>query len=466
MVPDLTSLSLTSWAGIVAGGAIIGSCWRYIRMGVSWFGDLFVCRVYIKEDAARAVMTHVWSKGTPSPFGARIFGGVLGYVAPKKRMENIAYEDIMTDPKLCWWGRVPFVLKKGMTGKDGNNNGNLGLGGRHYNSILTLYFFRRSLDVEKIIIDATNEYNEQKRAISGNTNNRAKKRFSVNVLRNSSLSVGRNERSEGASLIGYDPESDTEIIESIRLGELRSLVWSPNDLSQAALENISPFECHPVSSEVSQKLEHIDRWLKHEDWFRSRGIPWRIGYLLYGETGTGKSTIVKNVALKYDLPIYSFDLASQTNESFSENWKKVMQNAPAIALLEDFDSTFSGRTNIAVQDKMRDGLTFDCLLNTISGVGASDGVILFVTTNHVQSLDSALGVARDEGGQSTRPGRLDHVIYVGPMLESERRRLAARILSDWPEIQDRVVKEGEGETAAQFQDRCAQLALQRWKELN
>ncbi len=171
---------------------------------------------------------------------------------------------------------------------------------------------------------------------------------------------------------------------------------------------------------------------------------------------------MRNVAVRHDLPVYTFDLGTYDNRSFAEDYKTVMQNAPAIALMSDIDAIFKGRINVAVQGKQREGLTFDCLLNTISGVGSSDGVLLFLTTNDLASVDPALGIPTNGGTHSTRPGRIDKVIRMGPMGESERRKLAAIILSDYPDLIDATVRAGEGEMAAQFQERCAQLALEHW----
>jgi len=106
-------------------------------------------------------------------------------------------------------------------------------------------------------------------------------------------------------------------------------------------------------------------------------------------------------------------------------------------------------------------LTFDCLLNCISGVKQADGVFLVVTTNHVDKLDPALGIP-DATGKSTRPGRIDKAIHLGLMAEPQRLQLAKHILSDYPELIAKTVEEGEGETAAQFQSRCAQLALSKF----
>jgi SpoVK/Ycf46/Vps4 family AAA+-type ATPase len=106
-------------------------------------------------------------------------------------------------------------------------------------------------------------------------------------------------------------------------------------------------------------------------------------------------------------------------------------------------------------------LTLDCLLNCISGVQPSNGVLVLVTANDFTKLDPALGV-RDHTGKSTRPGRLDACVHIGNLTKEGRYKIAKRILSDVPELVDRTVIEGEGETGAQFESRCSKLALDKY----
>jgi ATP-dependent 26S proteasome regulatory subunit len=113
---------------------------------------------------------------------------------------------------------------------------------------------------------------------------------------------------------------------------------------------------------------------------------------------------------------------------------------------------------------MRDSLTFDCLLNTISGVKNGDGVLLCVTTNSITDLDPALGIPNGINDSSTRPGRIDRAVELVDMQEPERRKVANYILKDCSVDIEQLLKNTNGETAAQFQSRCTSLALsQFWK---
>lgn len=465
---SLSDISLTSWAGIMAAGALLTTCWRYVRMAIGWFVDLFICKVALKDETARAVLAHVWSRGVPSPFGTRVFGGITTFVAPKRRIEAVAYEGVMSDPRLFWCGRTPILVKCGFGG--GNDSPNIGYSSGNAMPAM-IWFIRGTLSVDELLTDAITTFNRVRQDHeTTEISKRRVKRF--NVIRMHGKGAGHdgvNVLSTSKSpevALGNNSGNTDEILSQLRRGEVRTLIWRPEDLTERPAEETPPFLCHPVPETIMRSFEEIDIWLKSEKWFRQRGCPWYRGYLLYGPSGSGKSTIVRNLALRHDLPIYTFDLSTYDNQQFTADWRAVMQNAPAIALLEDLDCTFCLRENLATKGKQREGLTFDCLLNTISGVGSSDGVLLFVTTNHLESLDPALGIPDNGHGRSTRPGRINRAIHVGPMGEPERLKLATMILSDDTDLIEATVATGEGEMAAQFQERCAQLALARWNGRN
>ncbi|MEM1062852.1 MAG: hypothetical protein AAGJ97_11055, partial [Planctomycetota bacterium] len=104
------------------------------------------------------------------------------------------------------------------------------------------------------------------------------------------------------------------------------------------------------------------------------------------------------------------------------------------------------------------GLTFDCLLNELDGVRRADGLLLVVTTNHPEKLDPALGVP-DESGRSSRPGRIDRAIVIGPPDADARAAIVRRVLPDEPDAWYDLVRRGDGDSVAQFQERCAVEAL-------
>lgn len=132
----------------------------------------------------------------------------------------------------------------------------------------------------------------------------------------------------------------------------------------------------------------------------------------------------------------------------------MLEQVPCLALIEDIDAVFHGRENVAVASGP--ALTFDCLLNCLDGVQRSDGLLTVITTNHLEQIDPAIA---QPGLIGSRPGRIDRLIRLAGMDEAGRRKIARRVLRDHLAVVDEVCLEGADDTPAQFQERCARLAI-------
>jgi chaperone BCS1 len=140
-------------------------------------------------------------------------------------------------------------------------------------------------------------------------------------------------------------------------------------------------------------LADIKQFQESETWYNERGIPYHRGYLLYGQPGNGKSSLVTALASSLQYDICVFNLSS--NNMNDERLLDTMSCAPprSLILIEDIDCIFQQRKK--ADDK--ESITFSGLLNAIDGVVSSEGRVLFMTTNHISTLDPAL----------IRPGRVD-----------------------------------------------------------
>ncbi|KAF8891436.1 P-loop containing nucleoside triphosphate hydrolase protein [Mucidula mucida] len=208
-------------------------------------------------------------------------------------------------------------------------------------------------------------------------------------------------------------EKDSENRVGIYLADASYPRWQYNGARQK----------RPMSSIVLQPgvkdmlLADCIDFLQSEEWYAERGIPFRRGYLLYGVPGSGKTSLIHSLAGALGLDIFVLSLSSK---GMSDNTlTALMGGVPSrcILLLEDLDAAFTrgvsrdekstgAPTAPTAEEKEKDKkeeendgstLSLSGLLNSIDGVAAAEGRLLFATTNHIERLDPAL----------SRPGRMD-----------------------------------------------------------
>lgn len=137
-------------------------------------------------------------------------------------------------------------------------------------------------------------------------------------------------------------------------------------------------------------LKDVKEFFANEDWFKDRGLPFRRGILLYGIPGTGKTSTVHAIASELELPVYILLLSLKDMDD--SKLADMMSGLPkrCILLLEDIDCAFKSRTAEKKDDNNTSTITLSGLLNSIDGLFAPEGRLLFATTNHIEHLDPAL----------------------------------------------------------------------------
>jgi len=380
-------------------------------------------------------MDYCWANFKSSPLGIRRFQSGDYFIRSKNRWGSVASEG--TGKFITFWkGWRPLFISIN------DANGNKG-------DLTCLSFIRGTFNLEELIINATNAHDVLKHEKSSTTS-----RYYVRRC------FGRKKKQDGQpEMAGMADEAPKNPSQS---DGWKPLFYTKEDIGVPTSKK--PMDNLAYGRNVLGFYEEAKRWKESKDWFKEKGLNWRFGAGLFGPAGTGKSSLARALGQSLDMPIHSYDLTTMDNEELVDNWKNSLGESPCIVLLEDIDRIFDENKQIKTS-KDKSPLTLDCLLNCISGVQPSDGILVLVTANDVTKLDPALGVP-DPDGKSTRPGRLDRAVFVGILDEEGRYKIAKRILSDCLDLVDKTVSEGDGETGAQFESRCSKLALdQYWGRL-
>lgn len=172
-----------------------------------------------------------------------------------------------------------------------------------------------------------------------------------------------------------------------------------------------------IPYEDKKKLvDTINNFFASKEFYHKHGIPWNLKILLYGEAGTGKSSIVKMIASEWNRNI--FECTGGKNgrfipEAITDNKDCIIAplfsisdadkysfliNEPKIASMDEDD---------AKEEKLSYKQYFGNMINALDGIISGEGRIIIMTTNHIEKFSPTL----------LRPGRIDlqmEITYVVP----------------------------------------------------
>jgi hypothetical protein len=431
------------------GSAIIlgltTAAWGRVKQILARAASILIVSASVQGGAAAAVQAKCWSEFRRSPFGSRRYESCQSWVRPLARFQVVGFEKLGTDPVLFWKGLRPIFLSLEASADEAG-------GQSPQEGRLQIAFIRGTWKLDEFLVAALDRYNNSFSAARSSN-----RRFSVRRIFGS---LSRQKAGSGSGGKGGSQRSSVGASSAIEACEIRPLRWRSDELGSPLPLDHCAIDSLALPAAADEMVQELRRWKDSEAWYRTRKVPWTRGWLLFGKPGTGKTSLIRAVAQDFDLPIFIFDLASLNNRELQENWELMQQSAPCIALMEDLDTVFRKRVNCS--GDQGGGLTFDALLNCLSGIESADGVFKVATTNNIDELDSALGVPSFGDGQSTistRPGRFDRALELPALDDGGRKKVAARILGDCPWRIGDIVAAGKGDAGAQFVERCSQIAL-------
>lgn len=151
----------------------------------------------------------------------------------------------------------------------------------------------------------------------------------------------------------------------------------------------------------------VPNFINMKDWYRRHGLPYKLTAILEGPPGTGKTSLLRAIATEFDKNICTININDINDSGFAA----ALTNAPpsSIIAVEDFDSTSAVKSREVIRKDEGDGvfqfLSLSGILNALDGVSTLDDTMVFLTTNHLNSIDPAM----------YRKGRVDKIVHVGPL---------------------------------------------------
>lgn len=432
--------SPTWFIGAAAIIAALTAGWDYIKGIVMRLRALFVVKVDL-DTKGKAMLNHYFNAGgfTRSRICDRAFTSAQAFLVPKGKMNEILLEKVPSTPvayrrKGSIW---PMFFKHNDEGFNAHSS--------------ELVAIRGTVNVDNLLRDAERHYNE---SVVGSHcldpdqygDLHASSRFQLHrfVGKGSihrAMIMGKEQDSGGPAR--YETAMDKIMDGSIPLN------WKGGDIGISGSGTGKIMDLLYFPDEVWEIVNAARKWHASEDWYKRSGVLWRFGVFLSGLPGTGKSSLAKAIAQELDMPLCVMDIASMNNEELLGFWGEAVAKSPCVILIEDIDAVFDGRENCL--GEQGGGLSFDCLINCISGVETSEGVMLVVTTNSGSKVDSAL----------TRPGRLDMRVDLGTMDRTCRSNMAKRIVGELlPKMEvELLIDRYDEATPSEFQEACVRVAL-------
>lgn len=172
-----------------------------------------------------------------------------------------------------------------------------------------------------------------------------------------------------------------------------------------------------VDDAIKQRLVERFTWFNSaEHWHAARGIPWKLGIILHGPPGTGKTSLIHALASDFGHNIKYIKSLHGLGAAFMAGGKNdlfVIEDIDTMSGGLSRDGTTGADIHRGAAESGQRGSPMHEILNAMDGMQTPDGLKFIVTTNHIGRLDPAI----------VRPGRIDDVIEVGPLSLASARAM-------------------------------------------
>lgn len=204
--------------------------------------------------------------------------------------------------------------------------------------------------------------------------------------------------------------------------------WSKNNvINKRSIDSIA------MDEDFKKNIfDNINHFKSNREWFDNVGLPYKLTYLLHGKPGGGKTSLIKAIASEYEMNICVLNINAVTDRTIERAFALAPKNS--IILIEDFDSSNASKNrdddNV---DQKKGFLSITGILNSLDGINSLDDVIIFLTTNHLDHIDSAI----------YRSGRVDYILEIEELNPDVIRNYVQNLYPDF-DINKYEFKSGMG----------------------
>lgn len=197
----------------------------------------------------------------------------------------------------------------------------------------------------------------------------------------------------------------------------------------------------------------VDCFIKNKRFYEQHHLPYHLGIMLFGEPGTGKTSIISALSNRFNITPYyvkASDIWRMIEDDSNVRELLSQTNFIKMVVIEDIDTCEIVKREKTDNEKIRHDIVREIstmidedvpervstslsdFLNLIDGCGCLENVIWVFTTNHIESIDPAV----------LRSGRVDHKYYIGYATDETfskfMRHHFSRAVPDKRHVKDKV----------------------------
>lgn len=177
------------------------------------------------------------------------------------------------------------------------------------------------------------------------------------------------------------------VIPEMDCADISKFVWKVQDERWGNAKTVMKRKMETIYLPEKEKIvEMLDSFLNDKDkieLYESLDIPSKQVYLFYGLPGTGKTSLIRALATKFN---HNLAIVKNDPKIDDQSLEQMIAKLPKKTFLvfEDIDCMFNNRDVQSLS-----GISYSGILNLLDGLSHYDKLVVFITTNVIKQLDSA-----------------------------------------------------------------------------